>query len=235
MFDKNKRAIVVGASRGIGLGLVRELLNQHWHVIATIRDINQVSTGLNQLLSEYPDRFELTELNLNHVQTVDRLLSKYHEKSIDLLLVSAGILGPEHQRVEQCTPNEIANLFWVNSIAPVTIARKLLPLMKEKSVIAFMSSRMGSVALNDDGSMELYRASKAALNSITRGFAINEAIPAQIGVLNLHPGWVQTEMGGSHAPINVKESTTGIVRVVEDFIGKNEQQFVDFQGHEITW
>ena len=153
MFEKNKRAIVVGTSRGIGLGLVRELLNQHWHVIATIRDINQVSTGLNQLLSEYPDRFELTELNLNHVQTVDRLLSKYHERSIDLLLVSAGILGPEHQRVEQCTPNEIANLFWVNSIAPVTIARKLLPLMKEKSVIAFMSSRMGSVALNDDGSI----------------------------------------------------------------------------------
>jgi short-subunit dehydrogenase len=64
MFDKNKRAIVVGASRGIGLGLVRELLNQHWHVIATIRDINQVSTGLNQLLSEYPDRLELTELDL---------------------------------------------------------------------------------------------------------------------------------------------------------------------------
>ena len=212
MSDKNKRAIVVGASRGIGLGLVRELLNQHWQVIATIRDIDQVSTGLNQLLSEYPDRLELTELDLSYVQTADRLLSKYHEKSIDLLLVSAGILGPKHQRVEQCTPNEIANLFWVNSIAPVTIARTLLPL----------SSRMGSVALNDDGSMELYRASKAALNSITRGFAINEAIPAQIGVLNLHPGWVQTEMGGSHAPINVKESTTGIVRVVEDFIGKNE-------------
>ena len=235
MFDKNKRAIVVGASRGIGLGLVRELLNHHWQVIATIRDIDQVSTGLNQLLSEYPDRLELTELDLSYVQTADRLLSKYHEKSIDLLLVSAGILAPEHQRVEQCTPNEIANLFWVNSIAPVTIARKLLPLMKEKSVIAFMSSRMGSVALNDDGSMELYRASKAALNSITRGFAINEAIPAQIGVLNLHPGWVQTEMGGSHAPVSVKESTTGIVCVVEDFIGKNEQQFVDFQGHEITW
>ena len=147
MFDKNKRAIVVGASRGIGLGLVRELLNQQWQVIATIRDINQVSTGLNQLLSEYPDRLELTELDLNHVQTADRLLSKYHEKSIDLLLVSAGILGPEHQRVEQCTPNEIANLFWVNSIAPVTIARKLLPFMKEKIVIAFMSSRLGSVAL----------------------------------------------------------------------------------------
>ena len=113
MSDKNKRAIVVGASRGIGLGLVRELLNQHWQVIATIRDIDQVSTGLNQLLSEYPDRLELTELDLSYVQTADRLLSKYHEKSIDLLLVSAGILGPEHQRVEQCTPNEIANLFWV--------------------------------------------------------------------------------------------------------------------------
>ena len=94
---------------------------------------------------------------------------------------------------------------------------------------------MGSVTLNKDGSMELYRASKAALNSITRGFAHNEAIPAQIGVLNLHPGWVQTEMGGSNAPVTVKESTTGIVRVIEGFLGKTEQQFIDFQGNEMAW
>lgn len=235
MLNANKRAIVVGASRGIGLGLVRELLNQHWEVIATIRDINQVSTELNQLLTEFADKLELVEVDLNHVQTVESLTRQYHEKSINLLLVSAGILGPEHQHVESCTPNEISHLFWVNSIAPVTVARKLLPLMAEKSVIAFMSSRMGSVTLNDDGNMELYRASKAALNSLTRGFAVNEAIPAQIGVLNLHPGWVQTEMGGSHAPISVKQSTTGMVAVIENFMGKNEQRFVDFQGTEIEW
>lgn len=235
MSNENKRAIVVGTSRGIGLGLVRELLNQHWSVIATIRDKAQIPDDLNQLLIKHPDTLELAELDLSHVQTADSIIGKYPEHSIDLLLVSAGILGPEHQRVEQSTPNEIANLFWVNSIAPVTIARKFLPLMKANSVIAFMSSIMGSVALNEDGSMELYRASKAALNSITRGFAQNEAIPAQIGVLNLHPGWVQTEMGGSQAPVTVKESTTGIVRVIEGFLGKTEQQFIDFQGHEMAW
>lgn len=235
MSKENKRAIVVGTSRGIGLGLVRELLNQHWSVIATIRDKTQVPDDLNQLLIEHPDTLELAELDLSHVQTADSIIGKYPEHSIDLLLVSAGILGPEHQRVEQSTPNEIANLFWVNSMAPVTIARKFLPLMKANSVIAFMSSIMGSVALNEDGSMELYRASKAALNSITRGFAQNEAIPAQIGVLNLHPGWVQTEMGGSNAPVTVKESTTGIVRVIEGFLGKTEQQFIDFQGNEMAW
>lgn len=235
MSNENKRAIVVGTSRGIGLGLVRELLNQHWSVIATIRDITQVPADLKQLLSEHPDKLELAELDLGHVQSADSIISKYPEHSIDLLLVSAGILGPEHQRVEQCTPNEIANLFWVNSIAPVTIARKFLPLMKANSVIAFMSSIMGSITLNEDGSMELYRASKAALNSITRGFAQKEAIPAQIGVLNLHPGWVQTEMGGNLAPLTVKESTAGIVSVIEGFLGKTEQKFIDFQGNEMAW
>lgn len=235
MSKENKRAIVVGTSRGIGLGLVRELLNQQWSVIATIRDKTQVPDDLNQLLIKHPNTLELAELDLSHVQTADSIIGKYPEHSIDLLLVSAGILGPEHQRVEQSTPNEIANLFWVNSMAPVTIARKFLPLMKANSVIAFMSSIMGSVALNKDGSMELYRASKAALNSITRGFAQNEAIPAQIGVLNLHPGWVQTEMGGSQAPVTVKESTTGIVHVIEGFLGKTEQQFIDFQGNEMAW
>lgn len=232
---ENQRAIVVGASRGIGLGLVRELLLQQWSVIATLRDITRVPDDLKQLLAEYPDRLELAELDLSHLDTANMITSKYSEGSIDLLLVSAGIAGPEHQRVEQSQPNEILDLFWVNSIAPVTIARKFLPLMKANSLIAFMSSRMGSVALNDDGSMELYRASKAALNSISRGFAQNEAIPLNIGVLNLHPGWVQTEMGGSQAPVTVKESTAGLVKVIQASIGSNQHKFIDFQGHEMAW
>lgn len=232
---ENQRAIVVGASRGIGLGLVRELLLQQWSVIATLRDITHVPDDLKQLLAEYPDQLELAELDLSHLDTANMITSKYSEGSIDLLLVSAGIAGPEHQRVEQSQPNEIVDLFWVNSIAPVTIARKFLPLMKANSLIAFMSSRMGSVALNDDGSMELYRASKAALNSISRGFAQNEAIPLNIGVLNLHPGWVQTEMGGSQAPVTVKESTAGLVKVIQASIGSNQHKFIDFQGHEMAW
>ncbi|MBV6550891.1 MULTISPECIES: SDR family NAD(P)-dependent oxidoreductase [Acinetobacter] len=232
---ENQRAIVVGASRGIGLGLVRELLLQQWSVIATLRDITRVPDDLKQLLAEYPDQLELAELDLSHLDTANMITSKYSEGSIDLLLVSAGIAGPEHQRVEQSQPNEIVDLFWVNSIAPVTIARKFLPLMKANSLIAFMSSRMGSVALNDDGSMELYRASKAALNSISRGFAQNEAIPLNIGVLNLHPGWVQTEMGGSQAPVTVKESTAGLVKVIQASIGSNQHKFIDFQGHEMAW
>ncbi|MFX4309813.1 SDR family NAD(P)-dependent oxidoreductase [Acinetobacter soli] len=232
---ENQRAIVVGASRGIGLGLVRELLLQQWSVIATLRDITRVPDDLKQLLAEYPDQLELAELDLSHLDTANMITNKYSEGSIDLLLVSAGIAGPEHQRVEQSQPNEIVDLFWVNSIAPVTIARKFLPLMKANSLIAFMSSRMGSVALNDDGSMELYRASKAALNSISRGFAQNEAIPLHIGVLNLHPGWVQTEMGGSQAPVTVKESTAGLVKVIQASIGSNQHKFIDFQGHEMAW
>ncbi|ENV59680.1 MULTISPECIES: SDR family NAD(P)-dependent oxidoreductase [Acinetobacter] len=232
---ENQRAIVVGASRGIGLGLVRELLLQQWSVIATLRDITRVPDDLKQLLAEYPDQLELAELDLSHLDTANMITSKYSEGSIDLLLVSAGIAGPEHQRVEQSQPNEIVDLFWVNSIAPVTIARKFLPLMKANSLIAFMSSRMGSVALNDDGSMELYRASKAALNSISRGFAQNEAIPLNIGVLNLHPGWVQTEMGGSQAPVTVKQSTAGLVKVIQASIGSNQHKFIDFQGHEMAW
>lgn len=111
MSDKNKRAIVVGASRGIGLGLVRELLNQHWQVIATIRDIDQVSTGLNQLLSEYPDRLELTELDLSYVQTADRLLSKYHEKSIDLLLVPRAFLGQNINALSSARPMRLPICF----------------------------------------------------------------------------------------------------------------------------
>lgn len=235
MSNENKRAIVIGASRGIGFGLVRQLLNQHWDVIATVRDKNQRSKDLDRLLADYPESLTLIDVDLADLQTVDNLLAIHPDLSVDLLLISAGIAGPEHQRVELCTQNDITDLFWVNSIAPVAIARKLLSRMKEKSVIAFMSSIMGSIALNDDGSMEIYRASKAALNSITRGFAQNEAIPLNVGVLNLHPGWVQTEMGGRNAPVTIDESTKGLVNVIEKFRGHYEHKFIDFKGQEITW
>lgn len=107
--------------------------------------------------------------------------------------------------------------------------------MSPDGVIGFLSSRMGSVSLNDTGDRELYRASKAALNSLSRGFAINEAIPAGVGVINLHPGWVQTDISGSEAPVTIDQSTSGMVDVLEAALGRAEHRFLDFESHDLSW
>ncbi|WP_197053322.1 SDR family oxidoreductase [Litchfieldella xinjiangensis] len=231
----SRRALVIGASRGIGLGITRVLLAHGWQVTATIRNTTRTPQALSELKNAHGAALEIVEFDLAQPSRLPTLAESLGSQALDLLIISAGIMGPGHQRAEQVTPESVGELFDINAMAPLRIARALLPIMASGGVIGFLSSRMGSVSLNDTGDRELYRASKAALNSLSRGFAINEALPAGIGVLNLHPGWVQTDMGGSEAPVTIEQSVTGLVNVMEDALGQVEQRFVDFEGQTLTW
>ncbi|WP_299261542.1 SDR family oxidoreductase [uncultured Kushneria sp.] len=229
------RALVVGASRGIGLGLVRGMLARGWQVTATVRNTTRLPQALSALQKQYGAALEMIELDLAQSSRPGELAAAFGTGTLNLLVISAGIMGPDHQRAEQASPEEVGELFDLNAMAPLRLARALLPAMAPEGVIGFLSSRMGSVSLNESGDRELYRASKAALNSLSRGFAINEAIPAGVGVLNLHPGWVQTDMGGEDAPVTVEQSVTGLVNVLEAALGQVEQRFVDFEGQTLAW
>jgi NAD(P)-dependent dehydrogenase (short-subunit alcohol dehydrogenase family) len=135
----------------------------------------------------------------------------------------------------QATEAEIGSLMFTNAVAPIRLARGLAGLLREKTgVLAFTSSIMGSVALNTDGYHELYRASKAALNSLSRGLW-TEVKGTGITLLNLHPGWVRTDMGGPSAPVSVEESARGLVGVIERERGKRHHAFLSFQGDELAW
>jgi NAD(P)-dependent dehydrogenase (short-subunit alcohol dehydrogenase family) len=101
--------------------------------------------------------------------------------------------------------------------------------------VAFLSSRTGSISLNDTGDMELYRASKAALNSLSRSFAVKDALPVGVGVLLLHPGWVQTDMGGDDAPVTLAESVEGLRRVLLASLDDPAHRFLDYKGATIDW
>ncbi|MDT4887845.1 C-factor [compost metagenome] len=93
---------------------------------------------------------------------------------------------------------------------------------------------MGSVADNLSGGLDLYRASKAALNSLTRSLAAGLG-DSGVTVLNLHPGWVRTDMGGEQAPVEVQDSVRGLVDQVERFAGRGGQHYLDYQGEAIAW
>ncbi len=97
-----------------------------------------------------------------------------------------------------------------------------------------MTSELGSVAGNESGGMALYRASKAALNSLTRSF-VAELGETGITVLNLHPGWVRTDMGGESAPLDVPTSVKGLADQVEGHAGRGGQFYLDYQGTTIDW
>jgi NAD(P)-dependent dehydrogenase (short-subunit alcohol dehydrogenase family) len=148
--------------------------------------------------------------------------------------MNAGVKGPELQSADQVTPAELLDLMQVNAIAPVHVARALLSKVKKGGTVAFMSSKMGSVALNDSGDWELYRASKAALNSLVRGFHARDATPRSVKVLTLHPGWVRTDMGGAGATLSVAESVRGLVDVIEHHRSP-DHRFLDYAGNTLAW
>ena len=226
-------ALVVGASRGLGLGLTGELAGRGWHVIATARN-PATADGLRQLQQASAGRVEVERLDVDSPEQLEALAGRLSGRRFDLLFHNAGVAGPKHQSVDAVTAAELAALFTTNAIAPLRIARRLLPQVKDGGTVAFMSSRMGSVADNRTGGFDLYRASKAALNSLTRGFASAQVGERPITVLTLHPGWVRTDMGGSAAPVSVADSVRGLADVLEAR-HTARHSFLDYQGTELPW
>jgi NAD(P)-dependent dehydrogenase (short-subunit alcohol dehydrogenase family) len=233
MSEHKRTALIVGASRGLGLGLATELARRGWQVIATMRSA-EVPAGLAAAVAKSAGRISTATVDVDSVASVDALVAGLARRKLDLLFVNAGIAGPKHQSVDAVTSEELVALFTTNTIAPLRIARRLLPGVADGGTIAFMSSRMGSVADNLSGGMDLYRASKAALNSLTRSFVATAAHDRKVAVLTLHPGWVRTDMGGAAAPLSIAESVSGLVDVIET-PQTAKHRFLDYQGAELPW
>jgi NAD(P)-dependent dehydrogenase (short-subunit alcohol dehydrogenase family) len=229
----HKLALVVGANRGIGLGVTKEFLAHGWDVIATARQPEK-ATALRDLEASHPGRVSIPKLDMNDAVAVDGFAGSLGGKVLDAVLVNAGVAGPEHRSASEATAPEIGALMFTNAIAPIRLARSLAGHVRPGSgVIAFTSSVMGSVAVNPGGH-ELYRASKAALNSLTRGLW-GEISGRKLTLLSLHPGWVRTDMGGRAAAVSVEESTAGMVTVIEQQSGAHQHRFLAYNGEELPW
>ncbi|MED5606578.1 MULTISPECIES: SDR family oxidoreductase [Pseudomonas] len=221
-------ALIIGASRGLGLGLVNQLLARGWEVTATVRDAANAG-----VLDSLPVRVE--SLVLDDAASQDRLAEALAGQRFALVYINAGIYGPPHQSALDASLVEVGELFMVNAVAPVRLAERLLPrLDAQRGVLAFMTSELGSVAGNESGGMALYRASKAALNSLTRSFVAGLG-ETGLTVLDLHPGWVRTDMGGEAAPLDVETSAAGLIDQVEAYAGRGGQYYLDYQGTTIDW
>jgi NAD(P)-dependent dehydrogenase (short-subunit alcohol dehydrogenase family) len=229
----NRLALIVGATRGIGLGVTKVFLAKGWDVIATARD-PAAATALHQLAADHIGRVTVPRLDMDDPAAVDGFAACLDERVLDAVLINAGVAGPEHRSASEATPQEIGALMFTNAIAPVRLARSLAPHVRPGSgVLAFTTSVMGSVAVNPGGH-ELYRASKAALNSLTRGLW-GELSGRKLTLVSLHPGWVRTDMGGQAAAVSVEDSAAGMVAVIEQQSGAHQHRFLDYTGKELPW
>jgi NAD(P)-dependent dehydrogenase (short-subunit alcohol dehydrogenase family) len=231
--DRNKIAIIVGASRGLGLGLAREFARRGWQVTATARSAAAATELVDEVAASY-EGIAVEEVDLDRPESVDALVIRLADRRFGLVFINAGVSGPQHQSADIATPQEVGALMYTNAVAPIRLARRLLPLLIDGGTLAFMSSDMGSVAGNLSGGMELYRASKAALNSLTRSFVATDVEDRPIAVLTMNPGWVRTAMGGADAPLAVEESVAGLADVIEAKRPPGHR-FLDYRGAELPW
>ncbi len=224
-----KKALIIGASRGLGLGLVNELVSDGWQVTATVRDLSKAEK-LSALTL-----VQIEQLDIDDQKAIKALSKKLDTEVFDLVFINAGIKGPDDQTSGNASVTEIGQLFLTNSVAPINVAQAFVSkIRKDSGVLAFMSSGLGSITAPDAPELALYKASKAALNSMTNTF-ISQLAEDRPTVLTLHPGWVKTDMGGEGAEIDVQTSTRGLVEQVNAYAGKGGHYFIDYKGQTIAW
>ncbi len=226
-----KTALIIGGSRGLGLGLVREHLNRGWRVTATARG---PSAELEALRQAGDGRLDLETVDIVVPAEVAALAGRLKGRAFDLLFLNAGIMAGRGAALRDVPDSDIEQIFMTNAISPIRVADALLPCVAPGGMVAFMSSILGSIGTNDDGRAELYRASKAALNSLIRSFRARHG-RADFTVLALHPGVVRTSMGGPGAPLDIETSVRGVADVMAKRWGSGGQAFVDYRNETVPW
>ncbi|MCJ2069486.1 SDR family NAD(P)-dependent oxidoreductase [Methylobacterium sp. J-030] len=226
-----RRALIVGASRGLGLGLVRRFLERGWDVTATVRT---PSAALTDLVNAGPLRI-VTGIDIDDDAAVAGLKRSCTDRpAFDVVFVVAGVATQAGIPAGQMPRDVATAIYQTNALSPIRLAEAFHRCIAEDGLIVLMTSKLGSVSLNRGGGWGSYRASKAALNTLARSFA-GQHSGARWGVLLMHPGWVRTDLGGRRATLDVDTSVRGTVAVVEDQRGLRGCRFLDYTGATVPW
>ena len=223
-------AMVVGASRGLGLALVEEWLGRGWRVIATVR---KPSDDLGGLALRFPGRLEIETVDIAQADQVRALRERLAGRRLDVAFINAGIARSLEATPASISETDFLDMMLVNALSPVRTAEILRDLVPTGGTIAIMTSELGSIANAQDG-WQLYSASKAALNMLMKKFASRHASDGH-SLLLVAPGWVRTEMGGHDATLSVEASIPLVVDAVEANRGKPGLRYIDRSNRTLPW
>jgi len=224
--------LLIGASRGLGYAMAEEYLRLGWNVVATAR--KRSGSRLDALAATSDGRLEIEMVDINDPEQVTALRARLGSRQFDLLFVNAGVKNDDRETIADVSTDEFVRVLVTNALSPMRVIEALQDLVPATGTIGVMSSGQGSVANNLSGSYEVYRASKAALNTLMRSFAARHAGDPRAIVL-MAPGWVRTDMGGPKARLGVEESIPNLVRTVNAQEGNAGLQYLDYLGRIVPW
>jgi NAD(P)-dependent dehydrogenase (short-subunit alcohol dehydrogenase family) len=227
--NANHTVLVTGANRGIGLEFIRQLRASHpgYTVIGTARDPDD-APELKKAASE------VVALDHTSEKSVAHLVKKLDGRPIDLL-INNGAMGGGAGSLDDLDLNELEEFFRVNAVGPMRVLHALLPNIRKSAgkTVVNISTQMSSLQ-NAGAGHYGYRASKTALNMLAR-LAAKDLEPDKIMMVNLHPGWVQTRMGGEGAAITTRQSVEGMLKVIDNLTPSMRGGLYDYQGEKIPW
>ena len=232
--------LVTGANRGLGYEHVKQYAQKGWKVIACARNPKK-ATELENLKDKYDDNFIIEQLEVIDHPRIEELAEKYSNTSIDILINNAGTTGPlgvpgamDYQKIDSMDYEIWRDILEVNLISPFKVATAFHDhiAQSEKKLLIMMSSDLGSIEQNTFGGFYSYRASKAALNIISKGMSVDWQ---DLTVIALAPGWCKTYLGGEDAEIHPDESVENQQAMFEKIITSNSGMFLDRFGKEVPW
>ena len=224
--------LLIGASRGLGLAIAEQYLKRGWNVVGTVRAGDR--TKLHALREQWDGRLEIETVDINVPDDVAALRTRLKGRTLDLVLVSAGVKNDDRETIADVSTEEFVRVMVTNALSPLRAIETFAGLVPSGGTIAVMSSGQGSVTNNERGGYEVYRASKAALNTLMRSFAARHASDDRT-LLLLAPGWVRTDMGGPQARLGIDESIPHLVDAIEAQRGKPGLQYLDYHGQTVPW
>lgn len=212
--------LVVGASRGIGLELVRQYRAEGHRVIATARD----AAGLERLQALGA---EVLQIDVTKTISVSGLSWLLDGEKIDIALYVAGVI----RRPNALTPptqEDFDAVMHTNVLGAMQVLPQIAPLVEEAGgVLAFLSSSMSQIGSVDDSSSWIYRVSKAGLNMAVAAAQIDYP---KATLVTIDPGWVQTDMGGAEAPVQIEDSVSGMRSVLASLTPEDKGQLLHYDG-----
>ena len=225
---ESQTVLITGANRGIGLELARQYIEAGWRVIGTARKPG-AAVDLAELGAD------VLQLDVTSQDSVQRLADDLEGRPVDLLINNAGI-QPLLWKLADVDFDAFDRAMDVNATGPVRVTKALMPNLQAGNgrLIVNITSNLGSIEANTDGGFYGYRESKVALNMFTKSLAA-EFGPEGFICIVMNPGWVQTDMGGDQAPLQVHESVSGIRQVVESLAPADNGTFKTWDGDTMPW
>ena len=225
--------LIIGASRGLGLAMADEFLKKEWNVLGTVR--GAARTKLHDLADAHPGRVAIEQLEITDPGQIAALRERLSARRFEILFVNAGTANRNpNEAIGQVSTEDFVRVMLTNALGLMRVVEALEHTVPQTGIVGVMSSGQGSVANNTGGQRELYRGSKAALNTFMRSFAARHT-DSRCAMVLMAPGWVNTDLGGPTAPLTIADSVPSLVAVLLAQRGTPGLQYLDYRGHTVPW